>query len=329
MDSVKLALDSDLEVPRLESLETCLARADRDSVEPGLCGALVDLLSERGNALPLLAAGPVSYVGDFGKHPTRWCCRADPVHLQPHGDHLRLFDDTLLQVKSEEAQPLIATFNANHEDEDLRLVSGAPARWYLTSSTALDVAAESPDKVYGRNVLDFMIEKFGAAPARRLMNDVQMIFHRHEVNMLREDNGLPAVNSVWLWGGGSLPAATALRMPMGWGDQPFMRGLWSWAGDEAMPLPGGAEACRSLLGDRLGVAVMGDFLTSLRYAGASNWTHALEQLDASWCRPLLAALTSGHLSEFRLISDGVSLRLRPRFLRRWWRRSKTLGDPGR
>ena len=40
------------------------------------------------------------------------------------------------------------------------------------------------------------------------MNEAQMILHTHPVNAEREARGMPAVNSVWLWGGGTLPAIT-------------------------------------------------------------------------------------------------------------------------
>ena len=329
IESVKLARGSGLETPRLASIETCLARANRDRTEHGLYPALKGLVAETSGPLPLPPEAPVCYVGDFGEAPSGWCCRADPVHLEPVGDHLRLLDDSVLQVKLEEAQSLVAAFNTVYEREGLTLTCGAPARWYLTSNTPLDVGHDSPDNVHGHSVLGFMIEGSGGAAGRRLMNEIQMIFHQSEVNRVREDGGKPAINSVWLWGGGRLPLAAPVNMPTAWGDQPCLRGLWSWAGGRAMPLPTSVEPCLSQFGDGLGAAVMDDFLTSLRTAGATAWTGALERLDEYWCRPLLEALTVGRLGDLRLISDGTSFSLRRASLRRWWRRSRPLSDlPG-
>lgn len=326
MDSVKLARRSGLEVPRLAGLEAWLARGNRVGAEQRLHEALKQLLAETNGALPPLAAAPVCYIGDFGEPPKGWCCRADPVHLRPAGDNLMLLDETELQVKFEEAQSLVATINTVYEQEGLALMCAAAPRWYLTSDTPLDVADDSPDKVHGQSVLEFMTEGSSGAAGRRLMNEVQMIFHQHEVNSLRENGAKPPINSVWLWGGGVLPAPVPLRLPVAWGDEPCLRGLWSWAGGQTMPLPEGAERCLDVFDDVSGAAVLSDFLTLLRSGGPTSWIQALERFDESWCRPLLKALTSRRLGQLRLISDGASFGLRRSSLRRWWRRSRALGD---
>jgi len=38
---------------------------------------------------------------------------------------------------------------------------------------------------------------------RRRVNEIQMTWHDHPVNLAREQGGLPAINSVWLYGGGN------------------------------------------------------------------------------------------------------------------------------
>ncbi len=48
----------------------------------------------------------------------------------------------------------------------------------------------------------------------RVMNEAQMIMHAHPVTAAREARGAPPANSIWLWGGGTLPrriAATRTR----------------------------------------------------------------------------------------------------------------------
>ena len=321
LDSLKFARAASLTPARLAQVETCVARADRTSSDPVFWQALTGVLSASVGTLRALPAGPVSYLGDVEVRPSGWCCRADPVHLQPHGDHLRLFDEQVLRLSGDEAESLIARFNTVYEGEDLRLHLGSPDRWYLTSSEALDVSPVAPDKVHGNNVLRFMTD---SSVATSLINEIQMIFHEHPANVARENRDLPAINSVWLWGGGCLPASPDVLLPAAWGRHPLLRGLWAWAGGAAEALPDAAEQCISRLSEEPGVVVLPDFLGVLRRAGRDGWLHALESLDAAWCGQLLEALTAGRLDEFRLISDGLSLRLDRANRRRWWRRLRPL-----
>ncbi len=43
----------------------------------------------------------------------------------------------------------------------------------------------------------------------RLLNEMQMYLHQHEVNQRRMQHGLLPINSLWCWGAGSPPAAVA------------------------------------------------------------------------------------------------------------------------
>ena len=325
MNSARLARSSGVEIPRLSNLETCLAKGNLERIQRDLYAALTDSL-DTGAEVKLPAEAQACHVADLGDASAGWSCRADPVHLQPVGDHLQLFDDQILAVKLEEAQSLVATFNTIYERDGLVLECGAPARWYLNSLTALDVAVVSPDKVHGRSVLDFMSEGCAAAAGRRLMNEIQMIFHEHEVNRLREESGNPAINSVWLWGGGRPPASAEVELPAAWTNQACFRGLWAWAGAQVSPLPSSLEPCLADPGQGARLAVLDDLGVSLRSVGTAAWTEALRSLDEHWCKPLLEALRAGRIAEFRLISDGVSVLMRRAFQRRWWRRSRVLAD---
>ena len=42
-------------------------------------------------------------------------------------------------------------------------------------------------------------------PWYRLINEIQMFMHGHEINQKRLENGLLPINSLWCWGGGQLP----------------------------------------------------------------------------------------------------------------------------
>src|SRR6185295_19363561 len=98
------------ELPRPAALERLLARGDRTD---GGDGAPIATLAA---ALPALAGadaiapGPLSRLGDTGLSDGGWWARADPVHLAPVRDHLRLFAVNALTM--DESRALAATCNA-------------------------------------------------------------------------------------------------------------------------------------------------------------------------------------------------------------------------
>ena len=97
-----------------------------------------------------------------------------------------------------------------------------------------------------------------------------MALHDHEVNLRRESEGLPPVNSLWLWGGGFAPEQETVPHPPLFASDSLLKGYWlsktgvvaSWpgtiakcleasvAGFVAQPVPGEAgwvERCLSEL----------------------------------------------------------------------------------
>jgi hypothetical protein len=66
-----------------------------------------------------------------------------------------------------------------------------------------------------------------------------MILSGHEANARREAEGKPAVNSVWFWGGGALPAARARPYAAIYAGDALTRGLAAWSGASVSSLPAG------------------------------------------------------------------------------------------
>ena len=56
---------------------------------------------------------------------------------------------------------------------------------------------------------------------RALQNEIQMLFHTHPVNELREAAGKPTINGVWFWGGGVAPVPTRPAFKCLISDSPF------------------------------------------------------------------------------------------------------------
>ena len=51
----------------------------------------------------------------------------------------------------------------------------------------------------------YRADRAGTLPWYKLLNEIQMFMHQHEVNQQRMQSGLLAINSLWFWGAGSRP----------------------------------------------------------------------------------------------------------------------------
>ena len=74
-----------------------------------------------------VAAEPSPQQGAFWMH-------ADPVHLRPDRDQLRLFDARHLGISRAEADALVAELNAHFGGDGLRFIAPDAGRWYLTTA---------------------------------------------------------------------------------------------------------------------------------------------------------------------------------------------------
>jgi hypothetical protein len=70
---------------------------------------------------------------------------------------------------------------------------------------------EAPDdyphylSVLGKKADQYLEQSKQRLPWYRLINEIQMFMHAHEINQKRLKKGLLSINSLWCWGGGQLP----------------------------------------------------------------------------------------------------------------------------
>jgi hypothetical protein len=186
-----------------------------------------------------------------------WGC-ARPVHLITAIDHLQLAHGRLV-IDAAESARLIGDVNGHLEGRGMRLhVSGASADWQLECAEPLECTSVEPDDASGRNLRELMPGGRDGARVRSLMNEMQMLLHEHPVNTARAMRGLPVINSLWLWGIGSVGKVSPSHLPPLYTDDAWLAGLWRLHGavaqsvDEfaAAGLPGmeALVACSSMPG---------------------------------------------------------------------------------
>lgn len=167
--------------------------------------------------------------GQTGKRVAGWCAAADPVHLETRLHHLRLNALPESLVGESHVHRLFATLQAELGKDSGITFSHVGACGYIQSEQPMAVAAVSAIKAHGAMPDEFTPRGDAAKNFHRLLGELQLLLHDHDVNRERADAGLPVINSLWLWGGGEaprppLPSADAL--PLLVADEPLLTGYW-------------------------------------------------------------------------------------------------------
>jgi hypothetical protein len=314
------------DLPPTPVLDRMLARSDR---VPALGADPVDaLLGRFGVQTPVgrdAPSAPFALLGDDAEAPMGgWWLHADPVHLRPDRDQLRLFDARHLAVDRQEADALVDLFNAHFAGDGLRLAAPDPARWYLHTETPPEICTRPLHAVVGRSVDPLLPTGPGARAWARLLNEAQMLFHGAEVNLRREAEGRPVINGLWTWGGGQLPQEP-IETPYAEvrAADPLGRGLARAAGARLRPPPGANDACPLPEAGPL-LLVLDGLWASLLDADPAGWLVGLAEIEAcavEWT----AALLEGRLAQLSLDpGTGDRFDLTRARLRRFWRRGVPL-----
>lgn len=222
-----------------------------------------------------------------------WMC-ADPVHLQVDRDALVLVAADHLELDAEESRSLIDALDAHFSPVGIRFEFAAPKRWYARLDAAPDVETVPLREAAGRSVDERLPHGADALAWHRLFNEVQMLLHAHPVNEAREARGAPAINSVWFWGAGTLPARVAAPFAAVWSRNPLARGLATAGGAAAMDLP--EEFARWQA-----AAAQGHHLAVIDQPDA-------QALESGWLAPALQALRDRSLATLSLyapVGSGV------------------------
>jgi hypothetical protein len=242
-----------------------------------------------------LPVAPLCYLADRGVPPTGYLLRADPVHLRADQSRLRLFESHSFFITQDEADALVGSINEFNAALGWQLSAVCPQRWYLSLPAAPALQTSTPAQVAGRDIDAFLARGNDAARWHALINELQMLLHDHPVNQAREQRGEPVINSLWLWGGGVLPASVRAEPDAVYADDVLAQGLARHAGVGGHAVP---EYVGDLLSDDSGrhrLLVLDGLAWPAHYNDIEGWLVQLGQLERTWFMPLLIALNSGHI----------------------------------
>ena len=310
-------------VRRFEALETLLSRATRQAVEEnGLSSLLARLFAYQAPAdedVPVAALGRLI---DDEKKPEAYWLRADPVHLAADQRSLNLLDINNFPLTQHDALALAACVQPTFSEMGWELEVPVPSRWYVRLSEKPKIRTSELYSVIGRDIQGFMPEGDDAPTWHRIMNEIQMRLHNADINALRTERGEPAVNSLWLWGSGSLPALQERKWSRVYSDENCSMGLSMLSNTPCLALPESAAELAADDDDARVLVVMSDFYT--RLLDSSQARHLLDSFEKNWCVHLLQGLRENTIQSLSIITRNAEYTIRRSALRKFWRKTRSL-----
>lgn len=234
--------------------------------------------------------------------------RADPVNVRADLNAVRMLGWGNLGLGAPEAEALLKPLKLLFGDTGFPISAPVPERWYLMlpREARLPVFVD-PEDVLGDEIHDRLPQGDPGRRWRQLLNEAQILLHNHPVNARRQEQGLPAVNSLWFWGGGVLPDRVVVDSGQVFTREVGLGALAARAGLTPQARPGRWHAD------------LGDALVDLRDL------RDLDALVADWIEPAAGAVRAGKLAGIELdFADGHFATLLPGQHWRFWRKPRSL-----
>ena len=219
-----------------------------------------------------------------------------PAHLAIARSHISLEDLRQLKLNETDGRALFDIAAPYFDEIGQPLAYGDAGTWFMRADGWSDLQCATPDAATTQDLSVWMPEGEHARAARRLQNEVQMLWHEHPVNAAREERGLKAINAFWIWGG-SVATVEAARCAASLHTQ----NAPGWLAALAEPARRDASP-NSVLADQSDtIVVLGGLTEAAQAQEWGMWLQQLQALETDWFAPLLAALKDGRLGQLRLV----------------------------
>lgn len=241
--------------------------------------------------------------------------RADPAHVRADMSTARMLACGEVGLNIEETRAIERDLKPLFGDAGMLFDALRPDRWYLRALSATDWPnGADPDDVLGDDLKLHLPAGAAGKRWRLLFNEAQMILHQHAVNTARAARGAVSVNSLWFWGGGSLPVSVASPYRAVLTDQPALTTLAHIAGMRVVP------ATRSSFAELAE-------LPSPERTAIIDLAHLRDiALESEWLAPIERAVRRGAVRDVVLaFASGERVHVRSRDRWRFWRPLRGLG----
>lgn len=150
---------------------------------------------------------------------------ADPIHLRAGRDTATFLSSDMLGLDDDSADALIDALNAFVESDGLHFHKHRNDAWFISGLSAQSLRAYPTPFLANRRATAFLPDDT-STEWPKLMSELQMLLHTHPVNQRRQTAGLLPVNSLWFWGGATIPelpdSGTSISV---YADDPYGRAL--------------------------------------------------------------------------------------------------------
>lgn len=249
--------------------------------------------------------------GQTGDRPTTWIAAADPVYLEPRLDHLCLHALRHTGVPKPEMRALIDHLQTTLADDNQFGFARLGSYGYLSAKTPISTAAVPAYVVDQQLPEEFLPNGDDTATHRKLIGEIEMALHDHEINLQRVEKGQFPVNALWLWGGGYAPEQQTRPQPPLFSDDPLLTGFWYAMTGVTESWPGSIAAC-------IDASVAGFVAETPEFDDSPDLLERCLQ-------ELRAALRGGQVSHISLLfRDGLRADVRRSHALRFWRRNSPL-----
>jgi len=221
---------------------------------------------------------------------------ADLTHVALSTESANLLPVEALSLSAEEGAALFAAAQPLFEGTGFAAQPLEPGRWRIQLPDGLHPRIASPAAVGGQSLSGWWNQDAAVRPWRRLMNEIQMVWHDHPVNEARAERGLPPVNTLWLYGGAApWPMASGLPASATAATAGAAAAAGAGAGATRSALPASASASASPSASVNNGAsapssqrtqVVEDLLPAFAAEDWGTWLLALQHMDARVFKPL-------------------------------------------
>ena len=126
---------------------------------------------------------------------------ATPVHLVLQRDTFSLAAPVPLSLVANEVDALTTALNQHFSSDGLAFTWHQDT-WFLSLPTNPQISTTAPQAAINKDISAYLPAGEGAIKWASFTNEIQMLLFEHSVNTAREAKNLPAINSIWCYGGG-------------------------------------------------------------------------------------------------------------------------------